>query len=284
MLMIAVRKEATVRLISSQVKAYSSQKKVFNSELKQELVLDPSYDKSALKNIIASAPVETGRGFTNSQKTLSPISRAFYLNAFMPDEVAKWKSIFQKYQLALVTGDLTGIEEYVEKRLVEKMKNFLAEAERLKLGFEIHKSEEKGEPPHYNTELTHHKIITGVSLNRLENDTADKYNIVTTESKENYDHKEKKGSSGSSGFIQKLFGGSGKTTLNQYLVEIETNQRLVLVSKENKDKKYLYGPKEFAYESHLLQIENERNYQKVSKYILTDIDFVLGSNPFVKHL
>lgn len=267
---------------------------IFNSEIKDDLVSDRKF-LPFLKGI-DSFPIEIGKEFHKEKKPINVFSRSAYLSLMASEEFNEWANIFKLYYRALATENLAILEGKVEKNLYDRLDKFFRDIKNTKLSLQLPEIKD----PIYKVNIIQHRTFQGVFIDRGLNLHISNYFHKETSDKETYelqnDQKTAKAQAAirvdwndlldkevTKEYLEKDRKGY---TVNQFILEIETNAKMYVAKEDKGEIKPVYGNLGEGFESHYLVIENKRDYFKKFPYYIVDFDFVLRKNPHVqgKHM
>lgn len=271
----------------------------FFSSPKTELSFDPAIKPVLLHENkflpflkgTESFPIEIGKEFHKTKKPVNIFSRSAYLRLMAHEEFKEWKNIFDTYYKAITHGDLEILEGLVERNLYNRVQKFCREFAGTKLELEIIEPKELI----CTINIVEHRTYKGVFIDRALNQHVSSYYIKETKDQETYEILSGKvlgreqiakkiewdkllDKELNAEYLEKDRSGY---TINQYILEVETNRKVIVTREEQRESKPIYGIEEEGFESHYMVIENKRDYFKKFPYYLVDFDFVLNKNPHV---
>ena len=258
----------------------------YNNEIKNEILKEKNF-RNFLKNL--EIPIEIGKQLHQEIKAEAFFSKSMFFKAFAYEESAKWKKIFQEFYRAVYEEDFEYLEKKVEKNYVNLLKKFFHEIHGVNLKLELYEPEEQI----WNIVFKEHKIFKGVFIERELNWNLDDYYIKTRLEKTTYELQKNKKAPKFLDYSQvKLLDNDlkfdyidadrGSYCLNQYILEIQTNVKFLLATMHGD--KLVYGNNDpDKFETHHIQLENKREYFQETPYFITDFDFILNRNPFIKN-
>jgi len=263
---------------------------VFNSQIKENLVHDQKY-MQYMKTLNSSIPIEIGREFHKEKKPVNIFSQSAYLSIMASEEFQEWADLFKMFYRALETGNLAIIEGRVEKRLYEKVEKFHRDLAGTKLSLEIPSIQK----PEFKVHIYQHKTFQGVFIDRELNLPLTNYYHKSTKNTETFEVLQEKALGREKAALkvnwedlldreiskEHLEKDRMNYSINQFILEVETNVKMFIAKEEKGETKPVYGNLEEGYESHFMIIENKRDYFKNFPYYIVDFDFALHKNPHV---
>jgi len=254
----------------------------YDPEIKPMLLKNRTY-KDFLKTI--PFPIQIGRGITTELNQPNVLSKAFYLKTFLYAASETWTKLAKDYIKALHEENFDFFEKTVEKNLVDKIRQFYAATEAGNIRLDLIEPE----PEKFNTTMEKDKIVKGAFIERQLNYGDTDYMVNIRPGKETYELKPKTARIDFSKVIMldqflnpdDIDKDRKNYKKNQYLIEIQTNLKLILVKKHGDE--IVYGNDDFDnFETHYMQVENRRDFFQTTPYVITDFDFILAGNPHIK--
>ena len=243
---------------------------------------EPKYDNSVHDELLHdkkflpflktlnTLPLEIGKDFHSTKKHISMFSESAYLSVMAAKQFMQWEEIFKTFYKSLADKNVDKIKGTTEKNLRDRVTKFFRDIAGTGLSLEIIEPAE----PFYKVHIVQHRTYKGVFIDRMLNlhisnyyhkksgktDTYEKIpdqitnrstptqkidwsSLLDKDLNQDYIEKDRKG-----------------YTINQYVLEIETNAKMVLVKKEGSENRPIYGRLGDGYESHYIVIENRREY------------------------
>jgi len=267
---------------------------IFNQEINEDLVSDRKF-LPFLKGL-DSFPIEIGKEFHKEKKPVNIFSRSAYLSLMASEEFTEWANIFKLYHRALATENLGILEGKIEKNLYDRLDKFFRDIKNTKLSLQLPEVQD----PVYKVNIVQHRTFQGVFIDRALNLHLQHYFHKETKDKETYELQSGQKTTKAQNAIKAdwddlldkdlnkeyLEKDRSGYTINQFILEIETNVKMFIGKDEKGEIKPVYGNVGEGFESHYLIIENKRDYFKKFPYNIVDVDFVLKRNPHVqgKHM
>jgi len=262
----------------------------YDPAIKEDLLHDKKYFQ--FLKTLGSFPLEIGRDFHKEKKPVNVFSQSAYLSLFAADEFKEWVELVKLFYRALETGNVSILEEKVERNLINRVEKFHRDLAGTNLFLEIPEVKE----PFYKIHLNQHKSFQGVFIDRALNFPILNYYHKATKNKETFELIKEKALGRQQAVLkvkwnevldkdldkEYLEKDRSGYTVNQYILEVETNMKMFLAKEEKGETRPIYGNLEEGFESHYIVIENKRDYFKKFPYYIVDFDFVLNKNPHVQ--